>query len=336
MNRTKSIELKEAIEKYIKWKRRNISTAETRYLSALNNLKAYLGNCLLHEVSGDDIVQYDEFLENAGYSASTRALNLRIIRNFIVFWDGRGQVNFSPKEIIPPQPDTPRQVVVEEEEFEQMCAILNPENIFDLQKLVAIRLLWETGMRVSELVNLRLEDLVRGSNSIWVARVLSCKKKGQDKYDLVAWGTTTNSLLQEYVAHRLTTDISPVYVFKSLSRNQSREQITERSLQRWIRELAERALITKKITPHSFRHGKGHQILSKGGDLIDVQKILRHKNINSTLHYTRLNPSKYLTRASRFIENDENIKIPIEFVESEPEAVIPKVVFKSKAVYNSI
>ena len=65
--------------------------------------------------------------------------------------------------------------------------------------------------------------------------------------------------------------------------------------------MARMANLDKHITPHSFRHGKAHHVLNNGGHIEDVQKILRHRNLESSLHYIQLNPSKYMQLAAKYL-----------------------------------
>ena len=60
-------------------------------------------------------------------------------------------------------------------------------------------------------------------------------------------------------------------------------------------------MLDKNLTPHSFRHGKAHYVLDNGGDIHDVQAVLRHRNLNSSLNYTQLNRKKYLKTAGKFL-----------------------------------
>jgi len=332
MNNNNTIQLQEAITKYIKWKGSHIDSSISRYLPIMEKFKAFVGNIELSELTGDEIIDFDIEMINKGYSSAYRALILRVIRNFLYFWQGRSQVHFSPKEIIAPKILNPNRVVVELNDFEEMKTVLDENDVNDLQKLVAIHLLYDTGVRVSELLKLRIEDIQKLSDGTWAAPIRTRKVT---LYDLVLWGIETNRLLNKYLAYKLTVrDDHSEYIFTSLNLKKRGNHITPRTVQRWVRGIRELALIDKMITPHSFRHGKGHFILNNGGGLIDVQKILRHKNIQSTLHYTRMNPTKYLQRASKFVNQSQ--KIPIHFVESKTEMVEVKIAENSKMTYNII
>ena len=77
--------------------------------------------------------------------------------------------------------------------------------------------------------------------------------------------------------------------------------LTTRTIQRWIGEICDLAMITKNLTPHSFRHGKAHAMLDEGATVRDVQAVLRHVKPESSFHYMRVSKSKFMSIANKYL-----------------------------------
>ncbi|MCG8573453.1 MAG: site-specific integrase, partial [Flavobacteriales bacterium] len=248
----------------------------------------------LADINGDDIVAYHKSLEGE-YSSSTIAYSARIIRNFISFWHGRREVNFSPKEIIPIKYISADKDVVSRADFEDMDDLLDTDSFGELQKKLIINLLWDTGMRVSELCDMTLSNIQELKAGMRGAKVRSRKSL---RYNYVIWGSKTNELMNLYLGLRLCMDCDSdkLFIGKRLGKC-----LTTRTIQRWIRDLCEMAMIDKDITPHSFRHGKAHDMLDQGANIRDVQAILRHVKPESSFHYIQLSKTKYLDVANKYL-----------------------------------
>ena len=158
-----------------------------------------------------------------------------------------------------------------QEDLDDMSDLLEVNNLQDLQKKLIIHLLWDTGMRLSELLDIKIDDInEQGIDGLRTAKVRTRKSM---RYNLVIWGSDTNDLMNRYLGIRLCMDCES----KKLLVNPKTEKVfTPRSVQRWITELSEMANLDKKITPHSFRHGKANYILDQGGSVRDVSALLRH------------------------------------------------------------
>jgi len=151
-----------------------------------------------------------------------------------------------------------------------------------LRDKAILELLFSTGLRVSELCDLKRETInlekdefsVRGKGGRWRIVFLS----NQAKY----W-------LKKY--KEIRTDLNP-YLFvredKATNADQQEKPLTPRSVERLVKKYAKVAGITKKIVPHSLRHSFSTDLLRNGADLRAVQELLGHKNIATTQIYTHV------------------------------------------------
>jgi site-specific recombinase XerD len=230
------------------------------------------------------------------YSNTTIAYSARVLKNFFWFWHGRGHASVNPKEIIPIKFINADKAIVTRSDFEDMNLVLDEWEHKDLEKKLVLNLLWDTGMRVSELLEIKLSDISsQGTNGLRTAKVRSRKTM---RYNLVVWGIETNKLLNRYLGVRLCMQVRSEYLFLN---QRTKKPYTVRSVQRWIDQTSKLAMIDKDITPHSFRHGKANEILEQGGTVRDVSALLRHSSPISSFNYLNLSENRYLQTAGKFL-----------------------------------
>lgn len=297
-----SITLQESIDIYLEWKKTHTADAYKAYRIRLEQFVSFIEIQKLHlaDITGDDITAFhNKMLEN--FSSATVAYSARILRNYFLFWQGRGKTKLNPKEIIPIRFINADKDVVEKEDFEEMTDLLDENYVDDLQKKLVLHLLWDTGMRISELLDLKLSDIgEKGESGLRTAKV---KTRKTMRYNLVVWGASTDDLLIRYLSWRVQTDHPSDKLFIATHKKYHKDKaIAPRTVQRWVKQLASDAMLDKNLTPHSFRHGKAHYMLDKGASAVDVQAVLRHRNLNSSLNYMQLNQKQYLKTTSKFLD----------------------------------
>lgn len=316
--RTQDMNIEKAIGIYLNWKRTHASFAPISYAQRLNSFAQFVGKDReLIDITGDDVVSYHNHLEEMGfikgtvhkkYSRATIAYSCRIFKNFFMFWHGRRESHVNHKEILSVRFISPIKRCVTEKEFNRMNESFRPFIFEDLKKRLVINLLWDTGMRVSELCDMNISD-IRDKHEVYGVRSAMVRTRKTMRYNLVAWSTETDELLNQYLGIRLCIDCKSDRLFVRGS-STTAIGITTRTIQRWIDEIAERAGLGEGISPHSFRHGKAHYMLSKHeGNIRDVSMTLRHVRPESSYHYATLNPEKYLGTLVKYIGGDkENLK----------------------------
>ena len=206
--------------------------------------------------------------------------------------EGEGVKVLNSKEIIPARYVSPDKDIVEYEDYQDMCEVLHEDNVIDLQKKLILHILWDTGMRVSELVEIDLSDL-QNRKSKEESFTLKVRSRKSMRYNLVVWGKKTEKILNKYLGIRLTRSVTTDALFIPWQRYND-QRLSTRTVQRWIREICDLAMIDKRITPHSFRHGKAHQMLDLGANIRDVQVILRHVKPENSFHYLTVHPDRYI------------------------------------------
>jgi integrase/recombinase XerD len=166
----------------------------------------------------------------------------------------------------------------------------------DVRKETGIRdraileLLYATGMRVSELVGLKLGDLNLESGFL-----KCCGKGGKER--IVPLGRSANEAVMKYLNRVRPTNIKQSQVFMGLKRT---DKLSRQAIWQMIRKYAKQARIKKQITPHTFRHSFATHLLEGGADLRVVQELLGHADISTTQIYTHISKDRLKTVHSEF------------------------------------
>jgi integrase/recombinase XerC len=162
-----------------------------------------------------------------------------------------------------------------------------------LRDRAIMELLYSTGIRVSELAGLDLDDLD------FVDSMLRVVGKG-NKERIVPFGRAADEAVQAYLPHRDQLILARAArghepERQALFLNNRGTRLTVRSVERMIREYGQRAGIQVTVTPHALRHSFATHLLEMGADLRVVQELLGHVSLSTTQKYTHVNMD-HLTR----------------------------------------
>ncbi|MFN7170437.1 MAG: tyrosine-type recombinase/integrase, partial [Candidatus Omnitrophota bacterium] len=167
-----------------------------------------------------------------------------------------------------------------------------PNNALAFRDRVCLELLYATGMRVSELAILKIEDVNLEAGFV------RCHGKG-DRERIVPIGNTALRYLRNYLTEirpKLVKENSGQFIF--LSRLGKR--ISRQSIWKIIKKYALKANLDKKVGPHTLRHSFATHLLERGADLRVVQEMLGHANISTTQIYTHINKERLKEVHRRF------------------------------------
>lgn len=171
----------------------------------------------------------------------------------------------------------------------KLPSIVSKEDIFyfidsfvNIKHKTIAALLYSSGIRVSELVNLRYEDIRRNSMQIYIKKT----KTRTDRYAILSKNII--SQLTEY--WKSAGKPSSGYIFTGRDKD---KHISTATVQSFFRKHCEHIKFKIKLTPHGCRHHFGTHLYEEGNDLLVIQKLLGHKTIESTTIYVQIsNPSK--------------------------------------------
>lgn len=283
--------IKEEINQYLNWKASYTKSAANRYALHLYRLDKFCHKPL-RDITVIDIVNFRNNL-NLKYSPANVNYAMIIIKDFLGYYRKQGLIDIDPSLIRIKKVLTRSHYAITEEEYKKMLSVLRDDELWNVQKKIVIRLLWETGVRVSELCALNISDMNSAE-----PRALIVTKKG-NREGWIFWSQETHQLVLKFLGVRLCTNQRPHLFMTEKGHNRP----TTRTVERWISDTCTRSGIPKKITPHSFRHGKAHHIINQGGNVKDVQVLLRHSETNpiAAFSYLRMNSMEIEKRASLFL-----------------------------------
>ena len=228
------------------------------------------------QVSGKNINQFISNLFNSGLKSSSINRKISSIKHFYLFLSKKKIIKYSPADEI----ETPKQekylpISMSEDEVERLLNSPNSNRIIERRDKAMIEILYATGMRISELVNLKLTDVDFNRS------VLKVFGKGS-KERLVPYGEKAAEALDIYLRDRKRSDSK--YVF--LSNRGS--QITRGAFWQRIKIYIKRENLKSSISPHTLRHAFATHLLNRGADLRSVQILLGHSDLSTTQIYTHI------------------------------------------------
>ena len=160
-----------------------------------------------------------------------------------------------------------------------LATVEKEENEFlKARNLLLLEILFDTGLRVSEAVNIEINNINKKEQSI---KVLG---KG-NKERIVYYGDYAKNYLEDYLNLRRNINIvDKEYLF--LNKNYTR--LTRRGVEYLISDISKKALLRQKISPHTLRHSFATEMLNNGCDIRSVQELLGHKSLSTTGIYTHV------------------------------------------------
>lgn len=236
----------------------------------------------LVNVSREQITGYMTQLKEKGLAAATIARKLAAIKAFYRFMTAEGYMDANPAEVVEAGTKgikLPR--VLSEDE---VVRLLNQPDITTAEGFrdrTMLEVLYATGMRVSELINLTLERV-----DLNMKYIIAFGKGSKER--IVPLGSVAAEFLQQYlekVRPKLThEERNTNIVFLAFGGH----ELTRQRFWQIIRAYGRKANINKALTPHILRHSFATHLLDNGADLRSVQELLGHSDISTTQIYTHL------------------------------------------------
>lgn len=274
------------IKLYVRYLRleRNLSpnTIEA-YRNDLAHLEAFMmrNNLKLENVTLEQLHTFAASLHEYGITPRSQARVLSGVRSFFRFLVLDGVVESDPTELLE-WPSLPEHlpVVLTLEEIDRIEDSIDLSKAEGARNRAIIEVLFSCGLRVSELVNMKLSDLYLED------RVLLVRGKG-NKERLVPVSSKAIADLKRWFFDRNLMKIKSGeddYVFL----NRRGAHLTRTMILIMVKRQAEEAGIKKTISPHTFRHSFATALLQGGADLRSIQAMLGHEKIDTTLVYTHI------------------------------------------------
>lgn len=236
----------------------------------------------LVNVSREQITGYMTQLKEKGLAAATIARKLAAIKAFYRFMTAEGYMDANPAEVVEAGTKGIKLPCVLSED--EVVRLLNQPDITTAEGFrdrTMLEVLYATGMRVSELINLTLDRV-----DLNMKYIIAFGKGSKER--IVPLGSVAAEFLQQYlekVRPKLThEDRNTNIVFLAFGGH----ELTRQRFWQIIRAYGRKANINKALTPHILRHSFATHLLDNGADLRSVQELLGHSDISTTQIYTHL------------------------------------------------
>ena len=269
---------------YIKLEKRLAQNSVESYMRDLRSFAHFIlrmWDVPPQKVEPQMIERYMAWLFDRGREKTSQARALSGVKSFFNFLMISDKIENSPAEFIL-TPKFGRQLpdILSTDEIDRIIATVDTSSVKGLRDCAMLELLYSCGLRVSELISLKVQDLFFGEGYI---RVIG---KG-DKQRLVPISATARERVHRYLDKRPETRSGEDALF--LTNRGSR--LTRVMVFTILKQAARNAGIEKRISPHTFRHSFATHLLEGGASIRQVQEMLGHESILTTEIYTHLDSS---------------------------------------------
>jgi len=248
-----------------------------KYINFLkkNRIKSF------NQTSKGLINSYSVYLKKEGLEINSISRNLIAIKMFYRFMLAENFINEDISSLIEfPRVSKKLPYILSLREINILLDDSNFKGYLGQRDHAILELFYATGIRVSELINLKIDDINMGN------QMLKCIGKGS-KERIIPFGSKAHwslSLYLEKVRPKLDKDPKEDALFL----NSRGERLSRQGIFYLVKQYARKAGIEKKVTPHTLRHTLATHLLENGADLRSVQEMLGHSDISTTQIYTQV------------------------------------------------
>lgn len=261
--------------KYIEYEKRYSKETTKNYERDLQLFDSFLENNNIKDVDSSVIRNYLKFLYEKGYSSKTISRNLSSLRSFYKYEINNGNTKINPCALISnPKLDKKLPNFLSYTEIEDIISLASKDEKNGVRNSLIIELLYSTGVRVSEIVNIKIKDINLSTREIVIFG------KGS-KERIVLFGDLLKKLIIEYLDIR-NSDSEYLII------NKYGKKMSTKSIEDIIKKVVKLDGIKNKVTPHTIRHTFATHMLNEGADLKVVQELLGHENLETTEIYTHV------------------------------------------------
>lgn len=270
-------------ENYLKNVRKYSLNTINSYISDINIFLEYLHIQKLNykDVNHEAIRSYLKYLDEKKYKNSSINRILSSLNDYYNYLTKCKVTKYNYfEDINRPRKEKRLPNFINYSEYISLLAIVEKEEneFLKARNLLLLEILFDTGLRVSEAVNIEINNINKKEQSI---KVLG---KG-NKERIVYYGDYAKNYLEDYLNLRRNINIvDKDYLF--LNKNYTR--LTRRGVEYLISDISKKALLRQKISPHTLRHSFATEMLNNGCDIRSVQELLGHKSLSTTGIYTHV------------------------------------------------
>lgn len=270
------------LEEYLKYLEFNKNYSENTISSYEEDIIEYLEylerECLsLYDVKYGDIRFLLEYYDSMKLKNASIRRKISSLKGFYKYLCRMNKINDNPFSYVTlPKKEKKLPQYLNYNEMIEIFDVIDTSTLLGLRNRLIMELLYATGIRVSELVNIKINDIDINNRSIIVTG------KG-DKSRIVFFNEITKKILKKYLS-----ESNEIRKEEYLIINQHGKKITTRGIRLIMNKVIDETSIIKHVHPHVIRHTFATHLLNNGCDLLTVQELLGHASISTTGIYTHV------------------------------------------------
>ena len=260
---------------------------ELSYERDLRKMSVFLqeqGVASVSDVTSTNLNAYILYLEKEGRKPSTISRSIASMKAFFGYLQKKNYVNQNPAEgLKAPKIEKKMPAILTTEETVKLLEQLSGSSPKELRDKAMLELLYATGIRVSELIALKLSDINISME------YLTCRDAHRER--IIPFGGIAREAIENYLdlgRPKLIKDESCDLLFTNCSGG----EMSRQGFWKIIKCCGKKAGITSEITPHTLRHSFAAHLVSNGADLKSVQEMLGHSDISTTQIYAQVNQNR--------------------------------------------
>ena len=267
--------------KYIDVERNYSDNTIINYKKDLEEYETYLkeNNKNIKDTDYKFIRSYLTYMFDKKYEKKTVSRHISTLRSYYKYLYEEKKIKKNPMELISnPKLDKKLPNFLYYDELEILLNIPDKSTTLGLRDALILELLYSTGIRVSELINIKMKDINRSNK-----KILIMGKGSKERY--VLYGDVLSNLLDIYIDEsRSKLNKNSEYLIL----NKNGNGITDRGIRLIISKILKQGSLDFHVSPHTLRHTFATHMLENGADLKSVQELLGHENLSTTQVYTHV------------------------------------------------
>lgn len=282
--------MENAIQEFIDYLHRNKQTSqntEISYERDLKKLASYLeshGVGTFKDATRTNLDAYILYMEKKNFASSTISRSVASVRALYQYLFREHVIEDNPAERLkPPRVEKKVPEILTVEEVDMLLAQPDADTPKGIRDRAMLELLYATGMRVSELIHLQMEDVNLEMGYI------TCQENGKER--IIPINKASKNALKRYL-QEARNDLVRDSGSSNLFTNCSGSVMSRQGFWKMVKRYAKDAGITRDIAPHTLRHSFAAHLLQNGADIKSVQEMLGHSDISTTQIYLNLGISK--------------------------------------------
>ena len=284
---------------YIYIEKKLSDNTKSAYEKDLLMFSHYLNNKSVDKITYQDITNYINHLYDLKEKDKSIARKIVSIRTFFNYLMKEKIIKTNPSEKLEsPKIRKTLPTTLSLEEVDKLLS-MKPKTAKDWRNKAMIELMYACGLRVSELVNLELNNINLKDNYV---RVYSKRKKER----IVPMADVTTEILDEYI-NVYRPSLLKGYLTDKVFLSSYGKGITRQGFFKILKKEAQKAGIKKSFSPHTLRHSFATHLLENGADLRSIGELLGHENIKTTQIYTHLSNNKKRRDYDEFFPRNKKI-----------------------------